>query len=168
MNAKAPGRFKFTLKDDMDFNYEVVIDIMYIGSKPVLHVVDTATAFQAARFLKDISTKTVWDALRLCWIDVYLGPPDVIAHDAGKQLASTEFRQNARAMAIEVKEVPVEAHNSIGKVERYHAPLRTKSVVKRLMPLPKRSYKWLSKRSMIQQDLMALCLRSWSSERTPA
>jgi hypothetical protein len=124
MNAKAPGRFKFTLKDDMDFNYEVVIDIMYIGSKPMLHVVDTATAFQAARFLKDISTKTVWDALRLCWIDVYLGPPDVIAHDAGKQLASTEFRQNARAMAIEVKEVPVEAHNSIGKVERYHAPLR--------------------------------------------
>jgi len=27
-------------------------------------------------------------------------------------------------MAVEVKEVPVEAHNSIGKVERYHAPLR--------------------------------------------
>jgi hypothetical protein len=27
-------------------------------------------------------------------------------------------------MNIEIKEVPVEAHNSIGKVERYHAPLR--------------------------------------------
>ena len=27
-------------------------------------------------------------------------------------------------MSIEVKEVPVEAHNSVGKVERYHAPLR--------------------------------------------
>ena len=27
-------------------------------------------------------------------------------------------------MAIEVKEVPVKAHNSVGKVERYHAPLR--------------------------------------------
>ena len=27
-------------------------------------------------------------------------------------------------MAIEVKEVPVEAYNSVGKVERYHAPLR--------------------------------------------
>ena len=27
-------------------------------------------------------------------------------------------------MAIEIKEVPVEAHNSVGKVERYHAPLR--------------------------------------------
>ena len=27
-------------------------------------------------------------------------------------------------MAIEIREVPVEAHNSIGKVERYHQPLR--------------------------------------------
>ena len=27
-------------------------------------------------------------------------------------------------MVIKVKEVPVEAHNSVGKVERYHAPLR--------------------------------------------
>jgi hypothetical protein len=27
-------------------------------------------------------------------------------------------------MAIEVKEVPVKAHNSVGQVERYHAPLR--------------------------------------------
>lgn len=27
-------------------------------------------------------------------------------------------------MSTEVKEVPVEAHNSIGKVERYYAPLR--------------------------------------------
>ena len=27
-------------------------------------------------------------------------------------------------MLIEVKEVPVEAYNSVGKVERYHAPLR--------------------------------------------
>jgi len=26
-------------------------------------------------------------------------------------------------MAIKVKEVPIKAHNSVGKVERYHAPL---------------------------------------------
>lgn len=45
-------------------------------------------------------------------------------HDAGKNFASTEFRQYAKSLAIEVKEVPVEAHNSVGKVERYHAPLR--------------------------------------------
>jgi len=27
-------------------------------------------------------------------------------------------------MAIEVKEVPIKAHNNVGKVERYHALLR--------------------------------------------
>jgi hypothetical protein len=32
---------------------------MYLDSKPVLYVVDKATAFQAAKFLKDISAKTI-------------------------------------------------------------------------------------------------------------
>ncbi|HEY2455482.1 MAG TPA: hypothetical protein VGI71_23255 [Scandinavium sp.] len=124
MNSKAPGRFKFTLRDDFEFNFEIIIDVMYIDGKPVLHIVDTATAFQAARFLKDMSAKTAWDTLKLCWIDTYLGPPDYIVHDAGKNFISTEFKRNARSLSIEVKEIPVEAHNSIGKVERYHAPLR--------------------------------------------
>ena len=124
MNNKAPGRFKFTLKDDLDFNFEIIVDVMYLDGKPVLHIVDTATAFQAARFLKDMSARAAWDTLKLCWIDTYLGPPDYIVHDAGKNFVSTEFKQNARSLSIEVKEVPVEAHNSIGKVERYHAPLR--------------------------------------------
>jgi transposase InsO family protein len=125
MNAPSPARFKFTLRDDYEFNYEVMIDIMYLeGNLPVLHVVDTATAFNAAKFLKDISTRQVWDTLRLCWIDVYQGPPDWVVTDAGKQFRSAEFRQLAKEMTISLKEVPIEAHNSIGKVERYHAPLR--------------------------------------------
>jgi hypothetical protein len=124
MHSKSPGRFKFTLKDDYEFNYSVIIDVLYLESKPVLQAVDSATAFQAARFLKDMSARTTWDTLRACWIDTYLGPPDMVVHDAGKNFTSTEFRQLARAMAVEVKEVPVEAHNSIGLVERYHAPLR--------------------------------------------
>jgi hypothetical protein len=124
MNGKAPGRFKFTLKDDREFNWCIVIDVMYLDSKPVLYVVDEATAFQAAKFLKDMSAKTTWDTLRICWIDVYQGPPNTIVSDAGKNFASEKFRQHAAIMNIDVKEVPVEAHNSIGKVERYHGSLR--------------------------------------------
>jgi hypothetical protein len=124
MNEKAPGRFKFTLKDDCDFNYTVIIDVMYLEERQTLHVVDEATSFQAARFLENLSAKTTWETLRNCWIDVYLGPPDRIVHDAGTNFASKEFRSNAKAMSIQVHEVPVEAHNSVGKVERYHAPLR--------------------------------------------
>ena len=124
MNEKSPGRFKFTLKDDFQFNYSVIIDILQLDGKPVLHVVDEATSFQAATFLKDMSAKSAWDALRLCWIDTYIGPPDYVVHDAGTNFASKEFRSDAKAMSVHVHEVPVEAHNSVGKVERYHAPLR--------------------------------------------
>src|SRR3981189_1291086 len=124
MHGKSPGRFKFTLKDDYEFNYSIIIDVLYLDGRPVLQVVDSSTSFQAARFLTDMSAKNAWDTLRICWIDTYQGPPEYIVHDAGKNFSSTEFRQHARSMAIEVKEVPVEAHNSIGKVERYHLPLR--------------------------------------------
>jgi hypothetical protein len=125
LHAPSPHRFKFTLRDDVNFNYEIIVDVMYLeGNRPVLHVVDEATAYNAGRFLKDVSAKSTWEALRLCWIDVYQGPPDLIVTDAGNNFRSTEFRQSAKAMSISVKEVPIEAHNSVGKVERYHATLR--------------------------------------------
>lgn len=66
MNQKSPSRFKFTLKDDYDFNFCIIIDVMYLSGKPVLQVVDFSTSFQAARFLKDMSARNAWDTLRLC------------------------------------------------------------------------------------------------------
>ena len=124
--GKSPGRFRFTLReqDDVNFNFNIVVDVMYINNSPVLHVVDEATRFQAGRWLQDISAKHTWDTLRLCWIDTYLGPPDQITHDAGKNFISKEFKHYATTMGVETKGVPVEAHNSIGMVERYHGPLR--------------------------------------------
>jgi hypothetical protein len=59
MNAARPARFMFTLRDDYEFNYEVVVDIMYLeGNRPTLHVVDTATSFNAARFRSNITSGT--------------------------------------------------------------------------------------------------------------
>ena len=49
---------------------------MFIDKQPILYVVDEATAFGAARFLKDEKATTVWNTLCTCWIDTYLGPPD--------------------------------------------------------------------------------------------
>ena len=47
--SRLPGRFTFTLKNDLDFNYNVVIDIMYIEDKLILHLVDEATRFQVGQ-----------------------------------------------------------------------------------------------------------------------
>jgi di/tripeptidase len=71
-----------------------------------------------------MSARNAWDTLRTCWIDTYQGTLDYVVHDTGKNFTPTEFKQVASSMSIEVKEVPVEAHNSVGLVERYHAPLR--------------------------------------------
>ncbi|KAF2181746.1 hypothetical protein K469DRAFT_588433, partial [Zopfia rhizophila CBS 207.26] len=57
-------------------------------------------------------------------IDTYLSSPKMLRHDAGKNFASSEFRLKAFFIAISVKEIPVKAYNSIGKIKRYHAPLR--------------------------------------------
>jgi hypothetical protein len=47
----------------------------------------------------------------------------MVIYDARKNFASAEFKQLARLMSIKVKEVPIEAHNSISLVKRYHALL---------------------------------------------
>ena len=123
-HGKSLGRFRFTLWDDIEFNYCIIVDIMYISGSPLLHVVDEGTRFQAGRWLQDISAKHTWEVLQMCWIDTYLGPPDLITSDAGKNFVSKEFKEYANTMGIRTKAVPVEAHNSIGIVERYHGPLR--------------------------------------------
>jgi hypothetical protein len=62
--------------------------------------------------------------LQYCWIDTYLGPPNYIVYNTGKNFASKEFRQFAALIAVSTKTVPVKAHWSIGLVKRAHPMLR--------------------------------------------
>ena len=123
-NAQAPRRFKFALKDEREFNQTIYVDVCYLNGRPALHVVDEATNYQAARWLPAVSATAIWQALRLCWIDVYIGPPDVIAHDAGKGFVAGEFQASADMLHIATKPIPVESPQSMSAVERYHGPLR--------------------------------------------
>ena len=45
IKIEAPQRFKFTLKKDINFKYEIIVNVMYLNKKPVLHIVDAAIAF---------------------------------------------------------------------------------------------------------------------------
>ncbi|KAM4067896.1 transposase [Hirsutella rhossiliensis] len=122
INGTSPQRFRFTLRDDREFNFEITADVVQIGGKPVLHVIDEATAFQGARFLPSMTARDTWETLRMLWIDTYQGPPDFMRHDAGTNFAAEEFQKEASLMGITCRQVPIEAHNSIGKVERHTAP----------------------------------------------
>lgn len=42
------------MKKDVNFNYEIIVDIMYLDTKPVFHTIDATTIFWADQFLKNI------------------------------------------------------------------------------------------------------------------
>ena len=58
------------------------------------------------------------------WINIYLGPLDLITSNIGKNFVSKEFKEYVNTIGIYIKAVPVEAYNSIGMVERYYSLLR--------------------------------------------
>ena len=139
-HIKSSKRFKFILCEKINFNFSIIVNIMYIDNHFVLHVIDENTKFQTIKWLKEISAKHTWKMLKLCWIDVYLNSFDFIHHDAGKNFISKEFRQYAASMTIITKAVPVEAHWSIEIVERSH-------------PVLKRTYKMIMKNLTIDAKI---------------
>ena len=68
--------------------------------------------------------RAAWNAFRQCWSDTYLGPPAFIVHDPRTNFSSREFRDNTRVMGTQTRQMPVEAYNLVGLVERYYIPLK--------------------------------------------
>jgi len=78
------------------------MDIMYIGTLPILHMVDDETKFSAAAILHRTT-----------------------AEDQGTQLGkSQEFINIVGLHNVEFEGTGIEAHSSLGIGERYHQPLR--------------------------------------------
>ena len=117
-------RFSFIIKNDVDFNFHIIVDIFYIEGKSVLHFIDETTRFQTDRWLKNIIVKNVWNQLRTCWIDIYFEFPDLISTDAKKQFVVQKFRHYANNMRIMMKNLLIETHHSIDQIERYHELFR--------------------------------------------
>ena len=123
----APNRFRVLLgAEELRFNEEIYMDIMYIENNPVLHFVDAATNFSAARYPADVSTKTVWATFADCWALLYTGMPNRIRVDRGSCFGD-QFFAIAKSVNVEVGRSGVEAHSSLGIGERYHQPLVTPS-----------------------------------------
>ncbi|POS87232.1 hypothetical protein EPUL_002746 [Erysiphe pulchra] len=72
--GKPPGRFRFHLKDNVDFNAVIIVDIFYISERgkahPVLHILDEATRFQNAGPKGLVPTLLVFGAYsKICNLD---------------------------------------------------------------------------------------------------
>ncbi len=84
--------FRFALRIEKLFNHTGFVDVTHIARKPVLHVLDEAAPYQRGIRLSEMIAEATWRALKLCWIDVYIGRTDLIAHDAGKHFIAENFQ----------------------------------------------------------------------------
>jgi hypothetical protein len=108
--AKSFERFKFILKNDVNFNFFIIVNIMYIENSLILHVIDETTRFQAVKWLQNINAKYTWDMLCLCWINVYLDSSNHIIYNTSKNFVSKKFRQFVTSITIITKIVLMKAH----------------------------------------------------------
>lgn len=51
LHDQAPCSPRFTIRDDLQFNHSIYIDLFFIMKCPILHVIDESTRFQSARLL---------------------------------------------------------------------------------------------------------------------
>lgn len=121
-----PISFQISTPDEVVFNQEVLLDLMFLDNrKPVLHVVDRGTCFQAASFLRGEDAISVWNAFLETWSNLYIGHPESILADQGSVFTSTLFEQLCAQAEIHLKHTGTESHNSLGAGEKYHGTLRT-------------------------------------------
>jgi hypothetical protein len=58
--------------DNVIFNRQVDLDILYINQKAILHMIDHDTRFAAARYVRE-STENIWETFIQAWVLVYTG-----------------------------------------------------------------------------------------------
>lgn len=120
-----PLRFKVAMPDEqLVFNEELSMDLMWLDGKAVLHMVDTATGFNAAETLPGQSVEHVWQAFVSGWAALYPGYPNKLRVDQGSIFTSIRWQKLSNETGISLQLSGVESHHSLGKGERYHAPLR--------------------------------------------
>ena len=123
-----PLRFKGTLSsgEELIFGEELSIDLMFIDSEAILHIVDTATRFSAAVFLREYgqSVEGIWLAFIEVWRTMYAGYPNRLRADAGSAFTWLRWKSITDFVGITLRISGVESHNSLGVGERYHARLR--------------------------------------------
>lgn len=91
-HRKSPERFSLILKDDANFKYHIIANIMYLINSPILYIINKTTCFQAIQQLKEVSAKMVQEQFCFAQIDAYFEPPNIISIDVGIQFIAKKFK----------------------------------------------------------------------------
>jgi hypothetical protein len=93
-----PIRFSVRTPDDIIFNQELLLDLIYIGQRPILHIVDRGTRFSAARFLPSSDAETIWTTFVRAWSALYAGFTESILTDRGSIFLSNTWKRMCRVV----------------------------------------------------------------------
>lgn len=90
---------------------------------------------QKGRPKNDTSGRSLWRPFCCSWIEVYLGPSDVIVNDPGKTFMGGAFQANSDLRRISTRSVSLEVTYSMSIVEGYHQPLHpVQSIIMKEIP----------------------------------
>ena len=103
-----------------EFNEMVAMDIKYINTVPVLHMIDHATRYSSACLLKNKKPLTVIEAVMTHWIQIF-GQPQKVLTDNGGEFVNSELLELAEKFNITLKTTAAESAWSNGLCERHNA-----------------------------------------------
>lgn len=96
---------------------------MYIHQEAVLHIVDAAKKFSAARFSAITCTASGWAGSEECLAEIYTGLPDKICVDRESWFGDDFYAISNRAM-INIGRSGMEAHSILDIYKRFLHHLR--------------------------------------------
>ena len=122
--SRKPISFQIRDREDLRFNQEIMLDLMWLDGKPVLHIIDAGTNFSAARILPAEDSATVWNTFLKAWAHLYIVFPESMLVDQGSVFLSDEWEGPCHSSQIELRKIGFRSNNSLGAGETYHSMLR--------------------------------------------
>ena len=119
---KPPSKPIVTLPRAREFNESVAMDLKFINSKPVLHLIDHATRYSAAIPLGSKHRNEVITKIFQIWIS-YFGSPKKILSDGGGEFNNDDFRCMGESLNTVITSTAAESPWSNGVNERHNAIL---------------------------------------------
>lgn len=120
-----PFRFETNIPpDQLLFNHELAIVLMWFEETPILHVAETHTGFWNASVLRSKRADDFRSSFVECWATLCTGYPNIMKFNEDAIFTAESFRDVAITHGIILQFSDSQSHNFIRAGEKYRESLR--------------------------------------------
>ena len=105
------------------FNDVISIDVFSVGQYDILHTIDVKERYSMLQLLEKNDSEHCKMAIVTGWVASF-GIPNFLLVDSGNPLLADPFASYVTDLGVTIIPVPVQAHHSIGLVERHHQAVK--------------------------------------------